>query len=253
MGHTNETQNLHLPQFISTDKPTFLGDINGAMQTIDSAYGTAIATATGAESTAGTAATAAATAVETANGATATAQQAATDASTATGVANTAADTANNAQSTAVLAKQTADAASAAVGDLTDLDTSVKTDLVSAVNEVNGKFDRGSVSVTADGVKSYAALLNELSALVDYSKITKDALLVDNEGYICHAAIIASARYQFSASRLASGGAIYHNRSFDVNTSASLFFDVNITIAGNTLTNKGASVPTNGDTITIYY
>lgn len=35
MSSTNKTTNYELPQFISTDKPTWLGDFNGSMQTID--------------------------------------------------------------------------------------------------------------------------------------------------------------------------------------------------------------------------
>lgn len=35
MSSTNKTTNYELPQFISTDKPTWLGDVNGAMGIID--------------------------------------------------------------------------------------------------------------------------------------------------------------------------------------------------------------------------
>lgn len=37
MGATNKTTNYELPKFIGTDKPTFLGDWNGAMDKIDTA------------------------------------------------------------------------------------------------------------------------------------------------------------------------------------------------------------------------
>ena len=37
MASTNRTPNYNLPQFIGTDKPTWLGDVNGAMSNIDSA------------------------------------------------------------------------------------------------------------------------------------------------------------------------------------------------------------------------
>ena len=39
MGHTNSTPNIGLPQFIGTDKPTWLGDFNGAMSAIDTKVG----------------------------------------------------------------------------------------------------------------------------------------------------------------------------------------------------------------------
>lgn len=35
MSHTNETLNYKLPQFVDTDQPTWLGDFNGAMNSID--------------------------------------------------------------------------------------------------------------------------------------------------------------------------------------------------------------------------
>lgn len=37
MGHTNSTTNYSLPQFITTDKPAWLTDINGAFSSIDTA------------------------------------------------------------------------------------------------------------------------------------------------------------------------------------------------------------------------
>ena len=37
MSHTNTTTNYALPQFITTDKPAWLTDINGAFSTIDTA------------------------------------------------------------------------------------------------------------------------------------------------------------------------------------------------------------------------
>lgn len=59
MGATNSTTNLQLPQFIGTDKPSWLGDFNGAMLKVDNFAGTATsdigtvtATANAAKSTA---------------------------------------------------------------------------------------------------------------------------------------------------------------------------------------------------------
>ena len=46
MGHTNSTTNYNLPQFITTDKPAWLTDINGAFSDIDSAINTAQSDAT---------------------------------------------------------------------------------------------------------------------------------------------------------------------------------------------------------------
>lgn len=40
MSATNLTNNLKLPQFVASDKPSWLGDVNGAMLKIDNGYGT---------------------------------------------------------------------------------------------------------------------------------------------------------------------------------------------------------------------
>lgn len=167
MGHTNETSNYHLPQFVGTDKPTWLGDVNGAMLTIDGAIAGVASDATGAVSVANGAATLATSASEAASAATTTAEAASTAATNAASVANTAADTANNAQSTAVLAKSTADTASATA---TAADTKA--------DEAKAAAIRGSVEVTADGVKTISALLDELYALIDSSKVSDYAKLV---------------------------------------------------------------------------
>lgn len=85
MAYTNKTTNYELPQYVSTDKPTYLVDFNEAMRTIDSTMKTN------------------ATNIET------------------------------NATNITV--------ASNKVGDLTTLETTAKTDAVSAINEVNTKVD----------------------------------------------------------------------------------------------------------------
>lgn len=69
MSYTNSTPNLHLPQYIATDKPTYLGDWNASMQTIDTVITSTQATANGASSTATSANSAALAAQSTANNA----------------------------------------------------------------------------------------------------------------------------------------------------------------------------------------
>lgn len=101
MAHTNSTENYGLPQWIGTDKPTFLGDFNTAFGTIDTqmkansdAATTAVATANSADAVATSANTNATTALNTAN-------SAATDAATAVSTASTANSTANTAKTNA--------------------------------------------------------------------------------------------------------------------------------------------------------
>lgn len=104
MSHTNSTTNYGLPQWIGSDKPTFLGDFNSAFNTIDGQMKQN--------------STDAGQAVSTANAANATAIEASDRSITAKNTADTAKDTADaanalatTASNTATVAKNTADAA----------------------------------------------------------------------------------------------------------------------------------------------
>lgn len=56
MSSTNKTTHYDLPQWIGTDKPTFLGDLNGAFSTIDTQLYTAVTNAENANNNATSAA-----------------------------------------------------------------------------------------------------------------------------------------------------------------------------------------------------
>jgi len=136
MGHTNSTANLSLPQFIGTDKPTWLGDVNGAFLAIDGYAGTNDAAVAAAASDASSAISQAAAAVNTANTANTTAGNASTAANNAIGVANTA-----NAIAGTVDAK---------VGLLADLNTTDRTSIVNAINEVYAYPQKNTLGTVVD-------------------------------------------------------------------------------------------------------
>ena len=136
MGHTNSTANLSLPQFIGTDKPTWLGDVNGAFSAIDSYAGTNDAAVAAAASDASSAISQAASAVSTANAANTTAGNASTAATNAVTVANN--------------AVAIAGVVDTKVGLLADLTTTDRTSIVNAINEVNGK-DAGDIAYDNSG------------------------------------------------------------------------------------------------------
>ena len=77
----------------------------------------------------------------------------------------------------------------------------VSEEVESAIKEVNAKFDRGSVSVTADGVKTFGQLFNELYALIDSSKLSIKSLLTI-DGTIFRADYITSNTCWFHNSRI---------------------------------------------------
>lgn len=145
-GHTGETDNYDLPQFIGTDKPTWLGDFNSAMSAIDTGMAenasdiTSLGTrVTSAESTATQASTDVASLQSTVSTLSTNVTSVTSTANNAQSTATSALSTANSAQSTATSADGKADANATKIGDLTDLDTTAKTDIVSAINEVNEK------------------------------------------------------------------------------------------------------------------
>ena len=120
MAATNHTTNYNLPQYIGTDKPTYLGDWNSTMGAIDTQMKTNADNASGALSAAQTAQTNANSALSTAQGADSKADTAITNAATAqstadnaSSVATSALSTANSASSAASAAQTTADSASA--------------------------------------------------------------------------------------------------------------------------------------------
>lgn len=237
MGHTNSTANLALPQFIGTDKPTWLGDINGAFAAIDAYAGTNDAAVASAVSDASSAVSQASTAVNTANTANTTAGNASTAANNAIGVANTASNLAG--------------AVDTKVGLLINLNTTDKSSIVNAINEVKADANPGSVSVTADGVKDYETLLNELHALVDLTKITTKAHLVRDDGQRLYVYMLSLFNY--------TSGTINFNEITGQNTidryeckttgSAVHTFD----LSNSTDTDNSSIVPGIGYKLEIYY
>lgn len=146
MGHTNSTANLALPQFIGTDKPTWLSDVNGAFAAIDTYAGNNDAALAIVDGKADTAIGDASSAVTTATNAATTAGNAATTATNANTIAGNALTVANGINSK--------------VGVLTDLTTTDKSTVVNAINEVNSKeaedipYDNTGSGLTATDVQA---------------------------------------------------------------------------------------------------
>lgn len=175
MGYTNSTTNYHLPQFIGTDKPSWLGDVNAAMNAIDTqmkvnaddidsletrmtatetvansastAATNAGTAATNAQSTADSAATAASNAGTAASNAQSTANAAQTAASTADGKAVSAQSTA-----TSALTKANANEAAIAKFNLTTFES------VSTVTSAVGSVTGSSISVAKNSDGSLAKI-----------------------------------------------------------------------------------------------
>ena len=219
MGHTNSTPNLHLPQFIGSDKPTWLSDVNGAMLAIDTAYGTI-------EANASSAATAAAGAVTVAGAAQTAADSAATAAATAGTNASQALSTANNAASTANNAYNEAH---------------------EALSRMNGEV---LASVEGDGVKTIAQLLNDLYALVDLDEIT-DRSYLKTPGGPCALVTKGTSDLRFTGAVLINATR-FDTRGYVVSADASLYCAARVSGTSVSIIDGSSDVATVGQVYAIY-
>lgn len=130
-AHTNATTNYELPQFVGTDKPTWLGDFNEAMADIDAGMHENASDIASMQSDVASASAAA--------------SRASQDVATLSGSVNTLSSTVSNVQTTANNASQTASSA------------------LNTANTANGKADSNTTSInslTSDitGLEAYLTL-----------------------------------------------------------------------------------------------
>lgn len=156
MAYTNQTTNLELPQYVGTDKPTYLGDFNTAMVNIDNGYASNKALGEGADTKATTALANSTQAQTDASTAQTTATQAQTLAGQADVKAETALNNSANANTKADSAIAKANANETKIGDTTQLNTNDKSSLVNAINEINDDWQEidatGSVDINLPSV-----------------------------------------------------------------------------------------------------
>ena len=162
MGYTNSTTNYHLPQFIGTDKPSWLGDVNSAMNAIDTQMkvnaddiDSLESRMTATETVANSASTAATNAGTAATSAQSTADSAATAASNAASAASNAQTTANAAQT----------AASTADGKAVSAQSTATNALTKAnANEAQGGVGTGNYTGAGTQTLSFASSLRPTSS-----------------------------------------------------------------------------------------
>lgn len=121
---------------------------------------------------------------------------------------------------------------------------------VTNVSSAIAKFDRGSVSVTADGVKSFSTLLSELHALVDYSKVNaKSVLTIGQKTY--HVSQLVSNAVSFSFNVVAATAHAIETVGIGATpVYYSEYADATPSIVINNIVSIAAS---NGTVITLYY
>ena len=114
-----------------------------------------------------------------------------------------------------------------------------------------GEISEDYVEVTADGVKTYGQLLNELYTSIDYSKITYNSKIQDNL-YVYNISRYPSNSLVFTCTRKENEFA-YRITVFQLSSSSTVDEYRNHTTAGMTATSYTDTVPTSGTKITLYY
>ena len=122
--------------------------------------------------------------------------------------------------------------------------------LLSTGNTVEDELVRGSVEVTADGVSTVETLLNNLFALVDYSKLNRDSkLTIGDMVYNLSAKTVS--HYYFACPLYLSTSSCDIS-TVDIKPSASRSVDYIISTA-TTINNNSSAVSTAGTKFTLYY
>lgn len=167
MAYTNSTPNYDLPQWIGSDKPDFLGDLDPAFLKIDETMKNNETSATGAESVANAANTKADNAVSTANSAVAQigavdtkADNAISTANNAQATANTANETANSANSTAINANNNA---ASALEQLSHFNLTESSNLTFSLVTGKGTITTNGVKIVTDKTQSIGKIYGSLN------------------------------------------------------------------------------------------
>lgn len=117
-----------------------------------------------------------------------------------------------------------------------------------AIDELASASAGETTTVTADGVKNYKQILEALYLLIDASKITPKAVIIEDAGTfknVCPLVRMDNSKYNFTR--------VYLSTTLD-----SLMFEVGTTSyfkqsTGNTVSDASAVVPANGRTYKIIY
>lgn len=123
------------------------------------------------------------------------------------------------------------------------------TEVQSAIDEINDKLNAGSVSVTADGTKTWATLLTELYNACNYSNISvKSYIEIRDSSYKSY---IPMCRYSGSFAQ-------FRGFTVDTNTITSSYMVLGASGAYSTINSSGrtdlsSNVPSNGTIILLHY
>ncbi len=109
-----------------------------------------------------------------------------------------------------------------------------------------GKSNNGSVKVTANGVKTYSQVLDDLFALIDMTKITSNSRFViaynNAVNFESHFSLAESANSYVLFSRATAAAAGSRVQEIEINASSSKYQ----TAVGTSRTDDSTGIPSNG-------
>lgn len=210
MGSTNKTTNLELSQFIGTDKPSWLNDYNADMLAIDAAVGTNVTNISTAQSRADSAYTLAENTASNLNALSSQVTANTTDIATLEGNVNS-------------------------INSLIGNGTPTTTDqtIIGAINEINANVADDLVTVSSDGVKTTAQVLENIRSYI-----------------VANIDAMRSAPYKYMIVRIDSDAAIRIFRPV-LSTSSSMRFDHNSIYADSHLRMNGLLLGVAAQTISV--
>lgn len=252
MGYTNTTAHYNLPQYVSSDVPSILGDVNDTYSTIDAAIYAAAEDATDAKNDA-------ASAVSAVSAAQADATQALADAATAQSTANGAVTAAGTAQSTANTAVTNASAAqNTANGAVTLLGNTAlptgQTTVTGAIDALDKAVNRGSVSSVGQSGTTRSQALDALFAEIDYSKLSYKSVLVEsktNETNLYQLMSYESGLYRFNQANASDTS--HSITMIHLKQSGSLMYKTETATSGTTTYTDVSNSDSAGRTYILYY
>ena len=249
MGSTNKTAHYELPQFVANDKPSWLGDINQAMEDIDTGIYGAKSSADGAQQTANNAVAGVASAGTRMDGIQTQLDTVATQANqTATTVTQHTSSIATNSANINTINSRLGSTDISGIGDGT------VTGAIDAIAQGGGGTGGLTLlaSVSGNGVKTLSTLLDELYAsITNMESIGACSVLEDDQGTL-------KALFPLNTKDPSGQGLIFTTCTVN----ASDFFNVSYTVkpTGSTAYtasrasngNNGASVVASGRKLSIY-
>lgn len=135
----------------------------------------------------------------------------------------------------------------------TDADKCIMSDGVTSVEQAIGELQKPtfSVMVTADGVKTYEQLLNELYGLINFDKINVKSVLKHN-GVIYQVVRASSTYARFTCTDVTTSD--IQNETMRIQSTSSRYFISKITTSPTvTITNLSSTVATSGVKIELFY